>query len=112
MDGQPTWHDIKHTDARKLHDEAAVEFNDPIGVDATRRIARQIVETIRDPKMHPTIPIRVARAVTDNKITPAELAEALDSIIAKRASGGFRVSAGAYFVTIMKRIFQYHEVPW
>lgn len=100
------------TDVRKLHDISKPDENDPLATDATTRLARKIMDTIRDPKMHPTIAMKAARAVVDRKLPPTELAEALDSVTTKRASGGFTRSAGAYFVTILKRLFAWHEIPW
>jgi hypothetical protein len=76
---------------------------------ATRAVARQIMDTVRDPKMHPSIAMRVARAISEKKLNPSELVEILDCMTAQ----GSRInSRGAYFVTSIKRAFQRNEITW
>lgn len=84
---------------------------DPIGLDAARTIARQIIEIVRDPKMHHSIPLRVGRAIADRQLNPSELKEILDIVLTQRLAGRLR-SPGAYFVTSIKRVFQRNEIPW
>jgi hypothetical protein len=84
---------------------------DPLGSDATDNIARLILKTVADPKMHPSIPVKVARAIVNRQVPPSELEQLLDIINAKRHSRQIR-STGAYFVAAIKRIFQRHEVIW
>lgn len=98
---------------RELYDraETAGTGTDPLGMDATRSVARSILDAVRDPKMHPSIAMRVARAITDGRLPKSELAEILDIIVALRTSGRVR-SPGAYFMTSIKRLFQRNEIPW
>jgi hypothetical protein len=84
---------------------------DPLGTDAVRNVARAIMRAVGDPKMHHSIPTKVARAVVDRKIGPGELAEVCDIIEAKRKAGQLE-KPGAYFLVSMKRLFQRNEVPW
>jgi hypothetical protein len=99
---------------RTIHDLTATAgtASDPLGMDATRAVARQIQETVRDPKMAPSIAMKVARAVTERKLNPSELTEILDAIAAIHARRGFTKGPGAYFVSCIRRAFQRNEIPW
>ncbi len=81
----------------------------PLGVDQTRTLAREIADAVRDPKMHPSIAMKAARAIVDRRISPGELTEVLDHICSHRRTIN---STGAYFCSCLKRIFQRNEVPW
>jgi hypothetical protein len=85
---------------------------DPLGMDTVRAVARQIQNAIRDPKMDPSIAQKVARAVTTRKLGAGELTEILDTVIATREAGRIKKSTGALFVHLIKRAFQYNEIPW
>lgn len=97
--------------ARQLREQTENVGGDYLAIDETRTIARQIADAVRDPKMHPTIAMKVARAVATRRISPDELIQILDYVVAKRVAGELR-SPGAYFVTSIKRVFQANEVPW
>lgn len=84
---------------------------DPLGTEAVHDMARAISNAVHDPKMHPSIAIKVARAVVERKVSPNEIAELCDIIKAKRMAGQLR-SPGAYFVTSVRRIFQAAEILW
>lgn len=99
-------------EVRSLRDQLQHADGDELGLRRTRSLARQICDAVRDPAMHPSIPMKAARAVVDGKVDPAELVELLDIIANMHARRAFKKSAGAYFVTSLKRIFQRCEVPW
>lgn len=89
--------------------EEAGTPTDPLGTSATRTVAQEIVEVVRDPRMHASIPLKVARAVVERRVSPMEVGEVLEAIEANRST--IRCT-GAYFVACVKRIFQRNEVPW
>lgn len=78
---------------------------------AKTQIARHIMHKVGDAKMHPSISMKVARALIDNRVSRSEIDELLDIVERKRETGELR-KPGAYFVTSVKRIFQREEVPW
>lgn len=96
-------------DARSMLRSTEFDPATPLGVSQARTLAREIADAVRDPKMHPSIPMKAARAVVDRRISAAELAQLLDHICAHRAGID---SPGAYFCACLKRIFQANEVPW
>ena len=101
-------------DVRTINDlvgpnSQAAAAGDELGLERTKRLARQIMVAVSDPKMHHSIPMKAARAVVDGKVDPAELKELLDIIVAK---GRTINTPGAYFCSSLKRIFQRCEVPW
>jgi hypothetical protein len=84
---------------------------DPLGTDAVNTIARKIMVVVGDPTLHRSIPVKVARALVERRVSPNEIAELCDIITAKRASRELE-RPGAYFITCVKRLFQRHEIPW
>lgn len=99
------------TIARELvrqSDEAGTP-SDPLGMNATKRIAQQILDTVRDANLFPSVAMKVARQVAERRLPPGELAELLDGIVANRKSIS---KPGAYFVTGCKRLFRKHELRW
>ena len=52
---------------RTLHDTLERTEGEELGIRRTRSLARQICDVVRDPNMHPTIPMKAARAVVDPK---------------------------------------------
>lgn len=99
-------------EVRSLRDQLQQADGDELGIRRCRQLARQICDVVKDPAMHPSVPMRAARAVVDGKVDPAELVELLDIMSAMHARRAFKKSPGAYFVTSIKRIFQRNEVPW
>lgn len=83
----------------------------PLGTERVGLLAREVLRAVGDPKMHPGIAMRAARAVVDGKMETQELTEMLDIIASQRKAGRLR-SPGAYFVTSLKRAFQRNEIAW
>lgn len=83
----------------------------PLGTERVEQIAREVLRAVGDPKMHPGVAMRAARAVADGKLETQELTEMLDIIASQRKAGRLR-SPGAYFVVSLKRSFQRNEIPW
>lgn len=98
-------------EARDLLRQSEPETDNELAIDQTRNLATQIQNAVGDPRMHTSIPTRVARAIVDRQISASELAEILDIVADQRRKGRLR-SPGAYFVTSIKRVFQRNEVPW
>jgi hypothetical protein len=85
--------------------------NDPLGTDAVRKMASAIQRAVGDPKMHPGIPLRVARVVYEGRLSRAAVKELLDIVEKKRRAKELD-SPGAYFVASIKRLFRRHEILW
>lgn len=102
---------------RELRDVTYSDDPADLKVDRVRKVAQQIVDVLRDPGMHHSIPTRVARAVAERRISADELAAVLDYIAARKRDGdnhpeGPLRSPGAYFVVSMRRVFAAAGVPW
>jgi len=99
------------TSPRLVNDlaESAGTPSDALAMKATRAIAQQIVDVVRDPKMHHSIPLKVARAVAERQLNASEVTTVLDFIEANRRK--IR-STGAYFSASLKRAFQAAEIVW
>jgi hypothetical protein len=95
---------------RKLR-ERSDRAGDPIGLDVVTTMARKIMAAVGDPTLHFSIPVRVARAIEQGLLSPQEVGEVCDIIIAKNRNKELE-RPGAYFITSMKRLFQRHEIPW
>lgn len=98
-------------DARTIREQTQLPSPTDLQQKEVRLVARQIQDAVGDPRMHPTIPMKVARAAIERKISITELCELVDYIAAKRQAGELR-SPGAYFVTSIRRVFQANEVTW
>jgi hypothetical protein len=97
--------------AENLYRQTERTDADPLGTDAVMQMARKIMTVVADPTVHRSIPVKLARAVVERKISPDEVAYMLDTIAAKRMSGELD-RPGAYFIVSVKRLFQRHEIPW
>lgn len=95
-------------DARQVLDSTHSE-EITLGVSATRKLAREIADAVRDPKMHPSISMKAARAVVERKLSAEELTQLLNHICSHRRSIH---STGAYFCSCLKRLFQAEGIPW
>jgi hypothetical protein len=85
--------------------------DDALGLTWVRKMAGAIRMDVGDPLMHPSIPMKVARALWEKRLTIDEVAELCDIVRTKRQAGELD-SPGAYFVASIKRMFQRHEIPW
>ena len=81
----------------------------PLGMTQARSLAREISDAVNDPKMHPRIAIKAARAICDRQISAEELTQLLDHICSNRQSIN---STGAYFCSCLKRMFQAAGIQW
>lgn len=98
--------------AENLHRQSEQTDADPLGTDAVRTVARKLATVVADPTVHPSIFVRVARAVVQRRVSPEEVARLCDTIMAKHRAGEFEKSAGAYFITSVMRMFKRNQVPW
>jgi len=96
-------------DARTILRETEPAAASPLAMDQARSLAREISDAVRDPKMHPSIPMKAARAICDRKISAEELTQLLDHICSNRRT---IKSTGAYFCSCMKRMFQAAGIQW
>lgn len=98
---------------RLLNDLAttAGTSQDPLGMDAVRAVARQIVEAVADPDMASSIPLSVARHAVDRDFNMSELIQILDILIAGRKSGRIK-KPGAYFLTAARQLYRRNGIQW
>lgn len=85
--------------------------NHVLGTQQVRNCARELVRAIADKDMHPSIPLRVARAIVERQVSVHSVNEICDHIEAKRMAGELK-KPGAYFLSSVRRLFYANGVEW